>query len=520
MMSGLTIGGAWRPRLEEYIFDRIIGSELITQNKERLKMVLPPSHPKLRAKQEAAGKRAAAKARAKAKRKGSRGQGVEVTKLDSLKQINLNAAGLDIGSAEIWVCVPEGRDEVSVRVFKTFTIDLHALANWLEACGVETVAMESTGVYWIPVYEILEEKGFEVYLVNARHLSNVDGKKTDALDCQWIQQLHTYGLLRASFRPEEEMVTMRSYTRHRGNLIRDRATHIQRMQKALHLMNVQLTNVISDITGETGLKIIRDIVTGQHDPVKLAQHRHPRCRSSEEEIAKALQGNYRAEHLFALQQALDLYDYYTQKIHECDVEIEAKFAAFKPQVDLEEKPLPPPKKKRKRKNDPHFDLRMALYKTCGVDLTQIDGVDAVTVQKVISEIGLDMSSWPTVKHFCSWLGLAPNNKITGGKVISRRTKKSNNQAAQALRVAAHSLAHSDSALGAFYRRIRTQKGAMVANVATAHKLARIIYFMLKNQTEYEDLGATHYEEKHRQRVIKNLKRKAEKMGFELVPTEA
>jgi hypothetical protein len=316
------------------------------------------------------------------------------------------------------------------------------------------------------------------------------------------------------------MVAMRSYTRHRDNLIRDRATHIQRMQKALHLMNVQLTNVIRDITGETGLKIIRDIVAGQHDPVKLAQHRHPRCRSSEDEIAKALQGNYRAEHLFALRQALDLYDYYTQKIHECDVQIEAKFTAFKPQVDVEEKPLPPPKKKRKRKNDPHFDLRMALYKTCGVDLTQIDGVDAVTVQKVISEIGTDMSPWPTVKHFCSWLGLAPNNKITGGKVISRRTKKSNNQAAQALRVAGHSLAHSDSALGAFYRRIRTQKGAMVANVATAHKLARIIYFMLKHQTEYEDLGATHYEEKHRQRVIKNLKRKAEKMGFELVPTEA
>jgi transposase len=523
MMSGFFIGGAWRPRLEEYIFDDIIGSEPITSNKERLKMVLPPTDPKIKAmkaEQEAAAEREAAKAQAKAKQKaGNRGKGVEVVKLDSLKQINLNAAGLDIGSAEIWACVPEGRDEVSVRVFQTFTVDLYALADWLAACGVETVAMESTGVYWIPIYEILEERGFEVYLVNARHLRNVAGKKTDILDCQWIQQLHTYGLLRASFRPEEEMVALRSYIRHRDNLIRDRATQIQRMQKALHLMNIQLTNVISDITGETGMKIIRDIVAGRHDPVKLAQHRHPRCQSSEDEIAKALQGNYRPEHLFPLKQALALYDDYTQKIYECDVEIEARFAAFKPQVDLEEKPLPLPKKKRKRKNDPHFDLRTALYKTCGVDLTRIDGVDALTIQKVISEIGVDVSPWPTVKHFSSWLSLAPNNKITGGKVISRGTKKAHNQAAQALRVAAHSLAHSDSALGAFYRRIRAKKGAAVANVAAAHKLARIIYFMLKNQTEYEDLGATHYEEQYRQRVIKNLKRKAEKLGFELTPIE-
>jgi transposase len=485
-------------------------------------MVLPPSPPQMKAinaeRKETAHQKAV-QVQAKAKRKGSRGQGIEAAKLDSLKQINLNAAGLDIGVAEIWACVPEGRDEVSVRVFQTFTVDLHALADWLEACGIETVAMESTGVYWIPLYEILEARGLEVYLVNARHLSNVTGKKTDILDCQWLQQLHTYGLLRASFRPEAEMVALRSYIRHRDNLTQDRATHIRRMQKALHLMNVQLTNVISDITGETGLKIIRDIVAGQHDPVKLAQHRHPRCQSSEDEIVKALQGNYRPEHLFALQHALDLYDYYTQKIQDCDVKIEARFAAFKPQVDLAEKPLPPSKKKRKQKNDPHFDLRTALYKTCGVDLTRIDGLNALTVQKVISETGVDMSPWPTVKHFTSWLSLAPNNKITGGKVISRGTKKAHNQAAQALRMAAQSLAHSDSALGAFYRRIRAQKGAMVANVATAHKLARIIYFMLKNQTEYEDPGASYYEEQYRQRAIKNLKRKAEKLGFELVSTE-
>ena len=486
-------------------------------------MVLPPNQPQMKrnkAKRKEMANQKAAQARTKANRKGSRGKGIKVTQLDSLKQINLNAAGLDIGAAEIWACVPEGRDEVSVRVFQTFTIDLQALADWLAACGIETVAMESTGVYWIPVYELLEERGFEVYLVNARHVSNVDGKKTDLLDCQWIQQLHTYGLLRASFRPDEEMVSLRAYIRQRDNLIRDRASQIQRMQKALTLMNIQLNNIIRDITGETGLKIIRDIVAGQYDPVKLAQHRHPRCQSSEDEIAKALQGHYRTEHLFALDQALDLYDYYSQKIYECDVEIEAKFAAIKPQVDLEEKPLPPPKKKRRRKNDPHFDLRTALYKTCGVDLTRIDAIDAVSAQKIIAEIGLDMNRWPTVKHFTSWLGLAPNNKITGGKVISRHTKKTHNRAAQVLRVVARSLARSDSALGAFYRRLRTQKGAAVANVATAHKLARIIYFMLKNRSDYQDPGATYYQEQYRQRVIKNLKRKAQKLGFALVSAEA
>jgi hypothetical protein len=253
---------------------------------------------------------------------------------------------------------------------------------------------------------------------------------------------------------------------------------------------------------------------------RLAQHRHPRCQSSEDEIAKALQGHYRAEHLFALQQALDLYDYYTQKIQECDVEIEAKFAAFKPQLDLDQKPLPPPKKKRQRKNDPHFDLRTALYQICGIDLTAIDGIDAVSAQKIIAEIGLDMSRWPTVKHFTSWLGLSPNNKITGGKVISRHTQKSHNQAAQVLRVVARSLARSDSALGAFYRRIRAQKGAAIANVATAHKLARIIYFMLNNRADYRDPGADAYNEQYRQRVINTLHRRAKKLGFELVPAAA
>ena len=474
-------------------------------------MTLPPEHSlsvTVRAKEKAQPETQA--------QKKNRGQPRKAVRLDSLKQINLNAAGLDIGSAEIWACVPEDRDPDPVQVFETFTIDLYSLADWLAACGIETVAMESTGVYWIPIYEILEARGFEVYLVNARHIQNVPTKKTDILDCQWIQQLHTYGLLQASFRPDDEMVALRAYTRHRDNLIRDRATHIQRMQKALHLMNLQLTNVIRDITGETGLKIIRDIVAGQHDPVNLAQHRHPRCHSSEDEIAKALQGNYRPEHLFALQQALDLYDYYSQKIYECDRQIEAKFAAFKPQIDLEEHPLPPPKKKRQRTNFPHFDLRTALYQTCGVDLTQIDGIDILTAQTILSEIGLDMSAWPTVKHFTSWLGLAPNNKITGGKVISSHTKKVKSRAHQAFRMAAQSLARSNTALGAFYRRMRAKHGGLKANVATAHKLARIVYFMLKHRTPYQDPGADYYDQEYRKRAIKNLKRKARKLGLAVV----
>ncbi len=308
----------------------------------------------------------------------------KVVKLDSLRQINLNAAGLDIGAAEIWVCVPEDRDKDSVRVFQTFTPDLQALADWLTACDVETVAMESTGVYWIPVYEILEARGFEVYLVNARHLKNVPTKKTDVLDCQWIQQLHTYGLLNASFRPEAQMVALRAYIRHRANLIRYRTGHVQHMQKALQLMNIQLTNVISDITGQTGMCIIRAIVAGEHDPVKLAQYRDPRCRSSQAEIAKALTGHYQPEHLFALKQALELYDFYNQQIQACDAEIERKYAAIKPVFKNQAPPLPPAsKKKRRSKNEPAFDLHYDLYRITGVDLTQIDGLDVLTVQQII-----------------------------------------------------------------------------------------------------------------------------------------
>lgn len=443
---------------------------------------------------------------------------VKVRQLESLKQINLNAAGLDIGSAEIYACVPEGRDTQSVRVFPTFTVDLNDLADWLERCGVKSVAMESTGVYWIPVFQILEERGFEVYLVNAHHIKNVTGKKTDILDCQWIQQLHTYGLLRASFRPDEATCALRSLVRHREMLIRCRASHIQHMQKALHQMNVQLTNVLSDITGVTGMKIIRDIIAGNHDPHQLATYRDWRCGQSEAEIAKSLEGDYRPEHLFALQQAVELYDVYNEKIKACDGEIERQFAHFSCQVDLTQSPLPPSRRppSTRPKNHPDFDLRSQLYQMAGVDLTQIDGFDVLTVQTVLSEIGVNMSKWPTVKHFTSWLGVSPQNDKTGGKVVRTKTKKTDNRANLAFRQAAASLKHSKSALDNFYRRMRTKLGTPKAIVATAHKLARIVYHMLKYRVPFEAVPPEQADEQYRQRVLKQLERKAHQFGARLI----
>jgi len=443
----------------------------------------------------------------------------KVTDLDALEQINLNAAGIDIGAEEIFVAVPKGRDAESVRSFPTFTVDLHRMADWLEVCGIETVAMESTGVYWIPLYEILEEQGFDVNLVNARHIKNVSGRKSDVLDCQWIQQLHTYGLLQPSFRPPEQICAIRSLVRHRDMLIRYRSSHIQHMQKALVLMNIQLTNVLSDITGMTGMKIIRDIVAGKRDPEVLARHRDRRCRKSESEITKSLEGNYKREHVFALKQALELYDFYDRQLRACDVELEAMYNEFEPPDGPGTEP-PAPRTTKRRKNQPYFDLARSLYRLTGVDLTQVDGLDTMTVQTILSEIGTDMSPWPTVKHFTSWLRLAPNNKVTGGRVRSRRTQPTQNRASTAFRIAAQSLARSDSALGAFYRRMRARHGAPKAITATAHKLARIVYFMLKRREPYRDSGADYYEEQHRVRVIRSLQRRAAKLGMRLEPVAA
>lgn len=437
-------------------------------------------------------------------------------KVNALEQINPNAAGIDIGAEEIYVAVPPERDTESVRSFPTFTADLHSLVEWLKACQIETVAMEATGVYWIPLYELLEEEGFEVCLVNARHLKNVSGRKTDVLDCQWIQQLHTYGLLSPSFRPPEEIVAIRCLVRHREMLVQYRSAHIQHMQKALTLMNVRLTNVLSDITGVTGLKIIRSILAGERNPLRLAALREPGCKKSAAEIAKSLEGHYKREHLFALKQALELYEFYDQQLMACDAELEAMYQEFDPP---ENPGTPPPaaRTQKRRKNQAHFDLAPALFRLTGVDLTQIDGVDELTVQKVLCEIGTDMSKWPTVKHFTSWLRLCPNNKITGGKIIQTGVQPTKNRASAALRVAAASLKTSDSALGAYFRRMRTRLGTPAAITATAHKLARIIYFMLKHRKPFHDFGADAFEQQFRARSLRNLSRQAAKLGFRLEP---
>ena len=381
--------------------------------------------------------------------------------------------------------------------------------------------MESTGVYWIPIYEILDARGFELYLVNARHLKKVTGRKTDILDCQWIQQLHTYGLLRASFHPPEEIRALRALARHRKNLVRYRAAHIQHMQKALQLMNIKLTQVVSDITGVTGLSIIRAIVAGQRDPRVLARLRNTPCAKSEDEIAKALQGNYKSEHLFVLRQALAHYDFYDQQIQECDAEMEAMHAAWTPS-DAGDPAGPPPKPKRgkPRKNQAHFDLATSLDRMVGVDVTAVDSLDALSTQEIITEIGVPVSPWPTEKQFTSWLSTCPYNDKSGGKVLRRGTKKTQNRAATAFRLAAQSLSRSNSALGAYYRRMRAKHGPAKANTATAHKLARIVYHTLKYREPYVDPGASYYPEQYRKRALRNLKRKAAKLGMQLVPAGA
>jgi hypothetical protein len=371
------------------------------------------------------------------------------------------------------------------------------------------------------VYEILEARGLQVYVVNARHLKNVPGRKSDIQDCQWIQGLHSVGLLRGSFRPEGEIVALRAYLRQRAALLEHRAAHIQHMQKALQQMNVQLSQVISDITGVTGLAIIRLILAGERNPQQLAALRQPGCKKSEKEIAMALTGNYRPEHVFALKQALSLYDAYTAQLTECDGEIERQFANLKPISD-DLPPLPPSAKRESHsKNGPSYDARSYLYRLTGVDLVAISGLNESTVQTIISEVGTDLSAFPTEKHFCSWLGLAPHNDISGGKRLRSRTLPTDNRAGQAFRMAAQSVAKSpESAFGAFYRRMKARLGAKQAIVATAHKIARAFYHILKHRTPFHDLGGEEYERRARHREIKNLQKRAAKLGLSVVEAPA
>ena len=437
-----------------------------------------------------------------------------INEQDPLKRINFNCAGIDIGSKSHYVAVPVGRDKERVREFSAFTKGLYETADWLKKCGVDSVVMESTGVYWIPLFEILENYGFEVVLANAHYVHNLPGRKTDVKDCQWLQELHTYGLLSGSFRPPEITCILRVYLRQRSNLIRYAGSHIQHMQKALNQMNIQLHHAVSDITGVTGMRIIHAILAGERDLEKLAALRDRRCKNPETVIRDALEGTFRVEHLFELRQAVELFEYYQTKIADCDRQIESHLGSFESETTDK---LPPRRKVRKAgRNDIKFDIHSHLYRMTGIDLTRIDGLDAHTILKVISETGTDMTPWKTEKHFASWLGLCPGNKITGGKSLSGKTKPSANRAAAAFRIGAQSLHHSKSALGAFYRRLKARIGAPKAATAAAHKLAKLFYNTLKNGTEYVDAGQDYYEKAYQGRMLSNLKRRAKQMGFDLV----
>jgi transposase len=434
-----------------------------------------------------------------------------------LERINHHAAGIDCGSAVHFVAVPPDRDPDPVQSFPTFTPDLVRLADWLIACGVTTVAMEATGVYWIPIFELLEERGLAVLLVNARHVKNVSGRKTDVSDCEWLRDLHTVGLLRGSFRPTEAIVALRAYLRHRQTVVDTASTYVHRMQKALTQMNLQLPLVLSDLTGKTGMRILRALVAGQRDPAQLAQYRDPRCHATLAQVTAALTGHYRSEHLFVLQQNLELFDMCQTQLAACDHAIDAHVITLTAAVAPPAATLPPPRvTTRPRGYEPTFDMRAPLHHLTGVDLTQIDGLGPYTVMKLVSEIGTDMTRWPSAKHFTSWLTLAPQNKISGGRLLSSRTVPSANRAAAVFRLAAMSLTRTQTALGAFYRRLASHTGKPKAITALARKLAALVYRMLKGEIVYQDLGAAVYDAQDRERTIRHLRKRATFLGFELV----
>ena len=425
--------------------------------------------------------------------------------LQALPVINPNAAGIDVGAKEHVVAVPWDRDPQPVRTFQAFTPDLHELARWLKRCGIETVAMESTGIYWISLYEVLEQYGFEIRVVNARHVKNVPGRsKSDVLDCQWIRKLHSFGLLNGSFRPEAQVRKLRTYMRLKDNLGVEGTQAIHHMQKALFEMNVQLSNVISDITGESGLRIIEAILAGERDPEQLAALCSTRIKASRQTVAKSLHGNWDEALLFCLKTALETYRFSENKIQACDKCIERQLATFEIRTSL-------PNSRQ--------TLRTQLHQVCGVDLTKIPGIKEQAAQIIISEVGLDMSPWNTEKQFSSFLGLCPNNLITGGKILRRATRKVYNRAADTLRLCAQSLTHSKSALGAKYRRLRTRLGAPKAIVAMAHHLARLVYRMLRYGENYVEKGIEHYERKFRLQRIKWLKKEAKSLNLQLIAAQ-
>ncbi len=434
------------------------------------------------------------------------------------ERIQPDAAGIDCGKEHHFVAVPRDRDPQPTRKFRTFTADLHQLAQWLVRCRIKTVAMESTGVYWIPVYEILEQYGLEVVLVNARHVRNVRGRKSDTMDCEWLQQLHSVGLLSASFRPAAAIVPLRAYVRQRAILVQELATRVQRMQKALTEMNIMLDTVLADLTGATGFKIVRSIVEGERDPAVLAGHRDTRCRASREEIMAALSGNYREEHLFALRQNFAAYQFHLEQIAQCDAAIQALLDSLAAQQPPPSAPLPPPRRPWHPKgHEPRFELRTPLHRlTGGYDLSQIDSIGPQAALQLVAEIGTDMSRWPSASHFTSWLTLAPHNKVSGGRLLSSKTPPSANRAATTLRLCAMSLASTPTALGAFYRRLAARAGKAKAITATARKLAVLVYRVLSGDLVYQDPGAEAYHQLNRNRELKNLRRRAKLLGLELI----
>jgi transposase len=435
----------------------------------------------------------------------------------ALEIVHPDAAGVDVGGSEHWVAISPNRDPEPVRRFGCFTADLREMGRWLVEKGVRSVAMQSTGVYWMPVFEVLEQQGLEVYLVNAQHTKNVPGRKSDIQECQWLLKLHAFGLLNNSFQPADEIRIARTLWRQRSNLVTEAASVVQRMQKVLTEMNVQLSNVLSDISGLSGMKIIGGILEGERDPWELAALVEPEVKATPEEIAKSLEGNWREELLFVLRQHVELYRIYQGKIDDCDLQTRKHLELLGSKVDLKTQPIGRrPKGKKNSKNAPGFDLRTELYRITGIDWSQINGIDVLTAQTVITEAGADLSAFPTEKQFASWLGLSPTNEQSGAKILNRRTRKVVNRATVAFRNAAVTLLRSQSYLGAQYRRLRTRLGAPKAITAMARKLACLFYRLIKYGQQYVDKGTEYYEARYREQQIRALAKRAQKLGLQLV----
>jgi len=439
----------------------------------------------------------------------------------ALDIVHPDAAGIDIGSREHWVAISPEKDEQPVRWFGCFTADVERMADWLQSRGVRSAVMQSTGVYWMPVMEILQQRGMEVYLVNARHTKNLPGRKSDIAECQWLLKLHTFGLLNNSFQPSDKVRALRTLWRHRSGLVGQAGSSIQRMQKALIEMNIQLSNVLSDLSGVSGMAIVGAILGGERSPQKLACLADPGVKASRKVIAKSLQGNWREELLFVLRQEVEMYRECRERIAACDGQLQQQLRQMESKVDLQAQPLGPrPQGKRARGNAPKsFDLRSELYRLTGVDWVQVDGFDVQIVQTVTSEVGFDLRAFPSAKQFANWLGLCPTNETSGGKVLKRGTPKVVNRAKVAFRQAASTLLKSKSYLGAQYRRLRTRLGAPKAITAMARKLACLFYRLMTKGSEYVDKGAQYYETRHREQQVRTLLKKAHQLGLQVIQPE-